>query len=82
MAVRDVDEAGNLWFLSADDSHKNRELETDRRVHLYFQGSPHSDFLHLMGPATVSRDKEKIKELWSPMSRPGSRRAWTTRGSP
>ena len=67
MAVRDVDEAGNLWFLSADDSHKNLELETDTRVHLYFQGAPHSDFLHLTGTATVSRDKEKIKELWSPL---------------
>jgi general stress protein 26 len=67
MAVRDVDDAGNLWFLSADDSHKNRELEVDPRVHLYFQGSPHSDFLHLAGHAVVSRDKQKIKELWSPL---------------
>jgi general stress protein 26 len=67
MCVRDVDEVGNLWFLSADDSHKNRELEADSRVNLYFQGSPHSDFLHLRGSATVSRDKEKTKELWSPL---------------
>src|SRR5688500_2591356 len=49
MAVRDVDDAGNLWFLSADDSRKNRELEADPRVDLYFQGSPHSNFLHLAG---------------------------------
>ena len=75
MAVRDVDEAGNLWFLSADDSHKNRELEVDPRVHLYFQGSPHSVFMHLMGRATVSHDKEKIKELWSPLIK-----TWFTEG--
>jgi general stress protein 26 len=75
MAVRDVDEAGNLWFLSADDSHKNRELEVDPRVHLYFQGSPHSDFLHLAGRATVSRDEQKIKELWSPLIK-----TWFTKG--
>ena len=67
MAVREVDDAGNLWFLSADDSHKNLELEADPRVDLYFQGSPHSDFLHLTGRATVSRDPERIKELWSPL---------------
>ena len=75
MAVRDVDEAGNLWFLSADDSVKNRELEIDPRVDLYFQGSRHADFLHLTGSATVSRDKEKIKELWSPLIK-----TWFTEG--
>jgi general stress protein 26 len=64
MNVLQVDEQGNLWFLSADDSHKNQELKTDPAVRLFFQGSPHSDFLHLEGTATVSRDKAKIKELW------------------
>ena len=64
MSVQKVDEHGNLWFLSADDSHKNQELAADQTVKLFFQGSPHSDFLQLDGMATVSRDKEKIKELW------------------
>jgi general stress protein 26 len=64
MSVQQVDDAGNLWFLSADDSHKNAELERDPSVTLYFQGSPHSDFLVLHGRATLSRDKAKIKELW------------------
>lgn len=67
MNVRKVDDNGNLWFLSADDSHKNSELEQDREVNLFFQGSAHSDFLHLNGTATISRDKEKIKELWEPV---------------
>jgi general stress protein 26 len=75
MAVRDVDDAGNLWFLSASDSHKNRDLEADPHVDLYFQGSPHSDFLHLSGEATISRDKDKIKELWSPVVK-----TWFTEG--
>src|SRR5687767_5025256 len=64
MNVRQVDDAGNLWFLSASDSHKNHELALDPSVKLYFQGSPHSDFLQLNGTATTSRDKAKIKELW------------------
>jgi len=67
MNVRKVDDAGTLWFLSADDSHKNQELERDSSVVLLFQGSPHSDFLKLSGRATVSRDREKIKELWEPV---------------
>ncbi len=64
MSVQKVDDEGNLWFLSADDSHKNLELAADPFVKLYFQGSPHSDFLCLDGIATISRDKKKIKELW------------------
>lgn len=64
MSVQQVDNEGNLWFLSADDSHKNLELAEDPSVKLYFQGSEHSDFLQLDGLATISRDKEKIKELW------------------
>ena len=64
MNVRQVDDEGNLWFLSANDSHKNAELARDSTVKLYFQGSPHSDFLQLNGHATISRDTAKIKELW------------------
>jgi general stress protein 26 len=75
MAVREVDETGNLWFLSADDSHKNREIEAAPEVSLFFQGSPHSDFLHLTGVATILRDQAKIKDLWSPVIK-----TWFTEG--
>lgn len=75
MSVQRVDDLGNLWFLSADDSHKNEELESDPRVTLYFQGSAHSDFLTLNGRASISRDKEKIKELWQPIIK-----TWFTEG--
>jgi general stress protein 26 len=75
MSVQEVDDAGHLWFLSADDSHKNQELERDARVTLYFQGSAHADFLTLSGAASVSRDKEKIKQLWEPVVK-----TWFTEG--
>lgn len=67
MSVQKVDDAGNLWFLSATDSHKNQQLAQDPKVQLMFQGSPHSDFLTIDGHATVSTDKNKIKELWQPI---------------
>ena len=75
MNVRKVDEEGSLWFLSASDSHKNEELATDPAVTLFFQGSPHSDFLHLTGRATIMRDRAKIEELWEPVIR-----TWFTEG--
>src|SRR3954471_5077738 len=47
MSVQQIDDAGNLWFLSSVDSHKNEDLAANPKVDLYFQGSAHSDFLHL-----------------------------------
>lgn len=75
MSVQQVDDEGNLWFLSASDSHKNAEIERDPSVKLYFQGSPHSDFMQLNGTASISRDKAKIKELWEPIVK-----TWFTEG--
>lgn len=67
MSVQKVDEDGNLWFLSANDSHKNHDIQLDDTVQLLFQGSKHSDFLSIVGKATISTDKELIKELWEPI---------------
>jgi general stress protein 26 len=75
MSVLEVDDAGDLWFLSASDSHKNLEIAARPAVHLYFQGSAHSDFLHLRGHATISRDPAVIRRLWQPLFK-----TWFTEG--
>lgn len=69
MSVQKSDANGHLWFLSPKDSIKNMEIMQDSEVTLYFQGSPHSDFLELKGKATISDDKDLIKELWDPMAK-------------
>jgi len=75
MSVQKLDDDGNFWFLSANDSHKNQELELDPEVQLLFQGSSYSDFMNIYGVATVTQDKEKIKELWEP-----TLKTWFTEG--
>jgi general stress protein 26 len=75
MSVQKVDDDGNIWFLSAKDSHKNAELQTDPSARLFFQGSPHSDFLQLEGRATISTDRAMIDELWEPIAK-----NWFTEG--
>lgn len=75
MGPEEIDEQGNFWFLSADDSNKNRHIAEDPKVQLFFQGSAHSDFLTLYGSASISRDKEKIKKLWDPLMK-----TWFTEG--
>src|SRR6201992_759991 len=67
MSVQKVDEKGNLWFLSASDSHKNQEIMADPAVRLLFQGSSHSDFASLSGYASVIQDKTVIQDLWEPI---------------
>lgn len=67
MSVSKIDDAGHLWFFSASDSHKNEELNRDPSCTLYFQGSPHSDFLQLNGTVTITRDRAKIDQLWEPI---------------
>jgi general stress protein 26 len=67
MSVQKMDESGNFWFLSANDSYKNKDIEADSNVQLLFQGGAHSDFLHIHGKATISTDKELIAELWEPV---------------
>ena len=66
MAIQKVDDDGTLWFLSSNDSNKNREIAANPMVQLLFQGSTYSDFLHITGMATISEDRKKIKELWNP----------------
>lgn len=75
MAVQQVDDHGALWFLSASDSHQNRELASDPGVQLLFQGSRHSDYLSVYGRGEISRDRAKIKELWKPILK-----TWFTEG--
>jgi len=75
MSVQQIDDEGNFWFLSAKDSHKNLELQSDKTVRLTFQGSKHSDFMVIEGNASISQDKAKIKKLWEPIVK-----TWFTEG--
>lgn len=75
MAVQEVDDQGNFWFLSASDSNNNQELQADDQVQPLFQGSAHSVFLRIVGKATISTDKARIHELWNPILK-----AWFTEG--
>ena len=75
MSVQKIDDEGNFWFLSSNDSHKDKELLRSPFVQLLFQGSAYSDFLDIYGIANVSEDKEIIKELWEPVLK-----TWFTEG--
>jgi general stress protein 26 len=67
MSVLQVDDAGNLWFMSQNDSNKNSEISTDPFTHLFFQENKNSGFLNIYGISEVVKDQAKIDELWNPL---------------
>lgn len=65
MSTQGVDENGTVWFFSEKNSDKNREIESDNRVQLFYSNMSNQEFLSLYGTANILQDSEKAKELWS-----------------
>ncbi len=65
MALQAVEEDGSFYFFSAKSSNKNYEIKEDVHVQLMFANGSSSEYLSVFGPATVSEDRAKIKELWN-----------------
>jgi general stress protein 26 len=69
MSTRDVDDDGTIWFFSRKDSSKNREIAADNRVQLFYSNLSNSEFISLYGTATIIKDDDKAKELWSAIAK-------------
>ncbi len=69
MAAQQVDEEGNIWFLSSRYSEKNSEIEHDEHVQLFFSNNSKYEYLSVYGEAEIIVDKEKATELWTPIAK-------------
>jgi general stress protein 26 len=58
-----------IYFLTDVDSHKDDEIESSPNVCLAFADSKGQKYVSVTGTATVSNDREKIKELFSTPSK-------------
>ena len=67
MGTQQVDENGDIWFFSAKDSDKNREIDQDNKVQLYYSHPGKSIYMVVNGTASISTDRAKIEALWSPL---------------
>jgi general stress protein 26 len=65
MALQEVDSEGNLWFISSKESKKNKEIQHDNRVALYFQNNSTYEFLVVNGTASIHTDKATIDKYWT-----------------
>ncbi len=75
MSTAQVDGYGNIWFMSVAGSEKNRDIQSDRRVQLFYANKSRSEYLSIYGEAIITMDKDKIEELWTPIAK-----VWFTEG--
>jgi general stress protein 26 len=63
MAVAEVEDGGDLWFITEKSSGKMEELAGDSHVNVSMQSR--NKFVSISGTATVHDDRGKVSELWS-----------------
>ena len=69
MSALEVDDNGNLYFLSSKASNKNMEIHMDPKVQLFFGNKDASEFLSIYGEAEIFTDRHSIEEVWSPIAK-------------
>ena len=75
MSIQDIDDEGNLWFISSANSNKNFEILKDNQVQLFFANNASSQYISIYGAASIYKDQAIIDELWSPVAK-----AWFEEG--
>lgn len=63
MAVAEVDDAGELWFVTAKDSGKVVEVKSDARA--VVTGQEGGRYCSVSGRIDVIADRERIRALWT-----------------
>jgi len=69
MATQDVDDDGNIWFLSGKSSDKNKDIAADPRVQLFYANNSGYEYLSVYGTASITTDRKKIEEHWTEMAK-------------
>lgn len=59
-------ENGEIWFFTGDNSGKVHEIEAEHEVNLVYAEPKEQRYVSLSGRATVLRDPERARKLWSP----------------
>lgn len=66
MATQEAPFDGDLWFFTNASSPKVGEIEEDQHVQLSYAAPDKNTYVSVSGRASLSRDKAKIEELWTP----------------
>ena len=69
MAIQEREFDGDLWFFTSADSEKIEHIERNARVGVSFSKPSDNEYVVMAGTASVSNDRDKIRELWSEPAR-------------
>lgn len=65
MATQQTDFDGDLWFFTDSDSGKVFEIGRENHVNISYADPGDNRYVSVSGTASVVRDRQKVKELWS-----------------
>lgn len=65
MTTKQVDEEGDIWFLSGLKSGHNSNIVKNPQVQLLYSDPSAMEFISIYGVASVITDKEKLKKLYT-----------------
>lgn len=66
MSTRQMDDAGDIWFFTADDTKKAEEADERSDVGLSYCDAKGMRYVSVAGEATIIHDEAKMRELYSP----------------
>jgi general stress protein 26 len=66
MATQERTSGCDLWFVTDGDANKLDELESDPHVNLAYYKDRTREWVSVSGTATITRDRELIRELYEP----------------
>ena len=66
MATQKRAEGADLWFVTLEDTEKVRDVTADPHVNLAYYKDRTREWISVSGLATVTRDRQKIHELYAP----------------
>jgi general stress protein 26 len=75
MSHVDIDDEGNLWFFTSQDSWKADSIKSNPSVYLTYVNESDSTYLSIVGFAQLLVDRERMKELFNPFVK-----AWFPKG--
>ena len=67
MATVKVDKNADLWFFTKGSSPKVGEVQSNEDVQLLYSHPGKDSYVNILGKAYVETNREKMKELWSPI---------------
>jgi general stress protein 26 len=66
MANQKAAAGADLWFVTSDGTAKLRDLAADPHINLAYYKDGTREWISVSGIAVVSRDRQKIRELYAP----------------